>query len=80
MADTAPAAPAVTTDGGITQELLQRHGRSPQPESRQLVAVLQAVTDVILAEGLALTPAALFAATMAALDRPETQASPEVGL
>ncbi|MEW5303887.1 MAG: hypothetical protein WDW36_006539 [Sanguina aurantia] len=79
MAEPSAAAPAVT-DGGITQELIQRHGRSPQPESRQLVAVLQAVTDVILAEGLSLTPAALFAATMAALDRPETQASPEVAL
>lgn len=66
------------TDGGITTEILAKHGHSAQPESQQLVAVLHATTEAIKAEGLPATPTAYFAAIMSALERPETHNSAQV--
>lgn len=65
-------------DGGVAAEVMHRYGRSGQPESQQVVAVLRAVTDVIKAEGLALSPTSYFAAVMSALEKPDTQASSQV--
>ena len=45
---------------------------------RQVCAVLQAVLDVVAAQGMQPTPTAIFAAVMSSLDRPQTQASAEV--
>ncbi|PNH02025.1 Ribosomal RNA-processing protein 12 [Tetrabaena socialis] len=67
-------------DGGVAAELSQRHGRSAQPESQQVMAVLRAVTDVIRSEGLPLSPTSYFAAVMSALEKPDTQAAPQGGL
>lgn len=64
-------------DGGVAAEVMQRYGRSGQPDAQQVVAVLRATTEVIRAEGLPVGPTAYFAALMAALDKPETQASPQ---
>lgn len=69
----------VDTDGGIIAEISSRHGHSAQPQSKQVVAVLQAVLDVLQAEGMPRTPTTMFAATMSAMDKPETQASAQVG-
>lgn len=63
---------------GLVAEILAKHGQSAAPESRQIVAVLQAVSEVIRAEGLPVSPTSLFAAIMAALDKPETRSSEEV--
>lgn len=65
-------------DGGISAEVTSRYGNSAAPDSKQVIAVLQAVTDIIKAEGLPVTPTSLFAATMSALENPDAQASPEV--
>jgi hypothetical protein len=65
-------------DGGVTEEVSRRHGNSSQPESQQIMAVLNAVKEVILAENLSVTPTALFAATMSALEKSETQQSAQV--
>eukprot|EP00878_Enallax_costatus_P036532 GHUV01041032.1.p1 GENE.GHUV01041032.1~~GHUV01041032.1.p1 ORF type:complete len:246 (+),score=51.10 GHUV01041032.1:709-1446(+) len=62
-------------DGGIVTEIQSRHGHSAQPESQQVLAVLQAVLEVINAEGMAATPTTIFAALMSALDRPDAQGS-----
>ncbi len=43
----APPVSAVTTDGGVVAEVLAKHGRSAQPESQQVVAVMRAVCDVV---------------------------------
>ncbi|EFJ51860.1 hypothetical protein VOLCADRAFT_87463 [Volvox carteri f. nagariensis] len=67
-------------DGGVAAEVTQRYGRSAQPESQQVVAVLQAVTDVIRNEGLPLSPTSYFAAIMSALEQPSTQGSHQVVL
>lgn len=69
----------IDTDGGIVAEINSRHGRSAQPQSKQVVAVLQAVLEVLQAEGMPRTPTTMFAATMSAMDKPETQASAQVG-
>lgn len=65
-------------DGGIENEIMSRHGHSAQPESQQLVAVLQALQEVIAAEGLPATPTSYFAAAMSALEKPETRSSAQV--
>jgi hypothetical protein len=65
-------------DGGVTDEVSRRHGHSSQPESQQIMAVLNAVKEMIVAENLAVTPTALFAATMSALEKPDTQQSAQV--
>lgn len=65
-------------DGGIVTEIKSRHGHSAQPESQQVLAVLQAVLEVIGAEGMAATPTTIFAALMSALDRQDAQSSPVV--
>ncbi|KAG2487102.1 hypothetical protein HYH03_014215 [Edaphochlamys debaryana] len=67
-------------DGGVAAEVMQRYGRSAQPESQQVLTVFRAVTDVIRAEGLPLSPTSYFAATMSALEKPETQGSQQVVL
>jgi hypothetical protein len=66
------------SEGGVVAELRARHGRSAQPESQQVLAVLQAVLEVVQAEGLQPSPTALFAAVMSALERKETRSSPQV--
>lgn len=43
-----------------------------------MVAVLQALKEVVAGEGLTVTPTSLFAAAMSALEKPETQASAQV--
>jgi ribosomal RNA-processing protein 12 len=63
----------------VHAEIKARHGHSAQPESLQLKAILQAVTEVIQAQGMEVTPLTLFAATMSALEKPESLASPQVG-
>mmetsp|Transcript_19672 Transcript_19672/g.54892 ORF Transcript_19672/g.54892 Transcript_19672/m.54892 type:complete len:1497 (+) Transcript_19672:183-4673(+) len=65
----------VDNDGGITEEVMAKHGHSNQPESQQLVAVLAALTEVIHAQSLPLTPTSFFAATMSALEKPDTRSS-----
>jgi ribosomal RNA-processing protein 12 len=67
-----------SSDGGIISEVKSRHGHSAQPESQQVMAVLQAVLEVIQAEGMSATPTTIFAALMSALDRPDAQNSTEV--
>ena len=52
----------------IADELLRRHGRSQQPSSARLVALLKATLDVLASRGLSATPGALFAALMPALE------------
>lgn len=68
------------SDGGISSEILGRHGHSAQPESQQIVAVFHAVVEVIASEGMTVSPVSLFAAVMSSLDRPETQGSPNVSM
>lgn len=67
-----------SADGGIVAELQSRHGHSAQPESQQTLAVLQAVLEVIAAQGMSTTPTTMFAALMSALERPDAQESPVV--
>jgi hypothetical protein len=67
-----------SADGGIVSELQSRHGHSAQPESQQVLAVLQAVLEVISAQGMSTTPTTMFAALMSALERPDAQESPVV--
>lgn len=67
-------------DGGIAAEIMSRHSNSRQPESQQVVAVLRAISEVVKGEGLDVTPTAMFAATMSALEQPETIKSPQVTL
>lgn len=67
-----------SADGGIVSELQSRHGHSAQPESQQVLAVLQAVLDVMSAQGMSATPTTMFAALMLALERPDAQESPVV--
>eukprot|EP00775_Hariotina_reticulata_P011429 gene11429-11575_t len=68
------------SDGGIIVEVRSRHGHSAQPESQQVIAVLQAVLEVIQAEGMSTTPTTIFAALMSALDRQDAQNSSETTL
>ena len=64
--------------GGVVTEVYAKHRNSTQPESQQVCAVLGAVMEVVQSEGLQPTPTALFAALMSSLEKPETQASPQV--
>jgi len=67
-------------EGSVVAELRARHGHSKQPESLQVLAVLQAVVEVVTAEGMnAGDPTTLFAACMSSLERPDTRSSPQVG-
>lgn len=69
----------IEMDEGVVAELRARHGHSQQPESQQVIAVLQAVVEVVTAEGMNPSePTTLFAAVMSALERPDTRASPQV--
>ena len=60
--------PALAPNISIAEELLRRHGRSPQPSSARLIALLKATLDVLESRGLSATPGALFAALMPALE------------
>jgi hypothetical protein len=63
----------------VIDELRARHGHSSQPESLQVMAVLQAISEVVTAEGMnPQDPTTLFAAAMSALERPDTRTAPEV--
>eukprot|EP00798_Chlamydomonas_sp_ICE-L_P031076 gene31076-6203_t len=68
------------SDGGVVQEILAKHGNSAQPESRQVVAILQATSEVIKVNGMQVSPISIFAASMSALERPETASSAQVTL
>ena len=62
----------------LTTRACRKRSTNRQPESKQLCAVTEAVVEVIEAEGLRCTPAALFAAGMSSLERPGTLESPPV--
>ena len=64
--------------GSVASALLARHSASPQPLSRAVTAVLRSVLDVLAESGLEPTPATLFAACMASLERGEARADGEV--
>ena len=64
--------------GSVAAALLARHAASPQPPSRAVTAVLRSVLDVLAERSLDPTPAALFAACMASLERGEARADGEV--
>ena len=49
----------------LAQEIFRKYAGKTQPESRQLVAILAAVQEVVKAQGLEVTPTAMFAALMA---------------
>jgi len=49
----------------LAQEIHAKYAGKTQPESRQLVAILAAVQEVVRAQGLEVTPTAMFAALMA---------------
>ena len=63
---------------GVAAEIYAKHRNSSQPESQQVCAVLGAVLEVVQAQSMQPSPTALFAALMASLEKPETQASPQV--
>lgn len=65
-------------DGGVGAEIMARHGHSAQPESQQVIAVLQAVEEVIHAQSLQVTPTSYFAAIMSALEKEDTVKSQDV--
>ncbi|PRW60392.1 ARM repeat superfamily [Chlorella sorokiniana] len=80
---TAPGQAAPPEDDGLgaptlAQEIYRKYAGKTQPESRQLVAILGAVQEVVRGQGLEVTPTAMFAALMASLEKPETLASSEV--
>lgn len=52
---------------GIVAEIIQRHHASQGPDSRALVSVVEAIRDVIQAQGMTVTPVSLFAAATASL-------------
>lgn len=52
---------------GIVDEIIQRHHASQGLDSRALVSVVEAIRDVIQAQGMILTPVSLFAAAAASL-------------
>ncbi len=62
----------------LAAQILARHSRSSQPESKQICVVLGAVTEVLKDEGYSPTPTAYFAAIMSLLEKPETKESPQV--
>ncbi|KAL4855011.1 RRP12-like protein [Chlorella vulgaris] len=62
----------------LAQEIFAKFGGKTQAESRQLVAILTAVQEVVMSQGMEVTPTAMFAALMASLEKPETMASSEV--
>jgi hypothetical protein len=68
----------VDMDGGVIHEVTARHGRSAQPDSQQVMAVLAAVLEVLRGEGMMCSPTTMFAAVMSALDKPEMQQSEQV--
>ena len=63
---------------GLAADLLAKHGHSAQASSQTLCAVLSATLEVLQSQGLEATPAALFAAVMSSLDKPEGRESSEV--
>lgn len=69
---------SISEDVDLAAQILARHGRSSQPESKQICVVLGAVSEVLRDEGYNPTPTAYFAAIMSLLEKPETQQSPQV--
>ncbi len=63
----------------LPDEIMRRHAGKPGAESRALVGVLGAVLDAVSSRGLDPSPAALFAALMAALDGPRALDDAQVG-
>lgn len=49
----------------LAQEIFVKYAGKTQPESKQLVAILSAVQEVVRAQGMEVTPTAMFAALMA---------------
>lgn len=49
----------------LAQEIFAKFGGKTQAESRQLVAILTAVQEVVMSQGMEVTPTAMFAALMA---------------
>ena len=58
----------------LAAQILARHSRSSQPESKQICVVLGAETEVLKEEGYSPTPTAI----MSLLEKPETKESPQV--
>jgi len=75
---TTMTADAPTPPPSLPDEILRRHAGKPGAESRALVGVLGAVLDAVRSRGLDPSPAALFAALMAALDGPRALEDPQV--
>jgi len=77
-----PLPPTMTADAptppSLPDEIMRRHAGKPGAESRALVGVLGAVLDAVRSRGLDPSPAALFAALMAALDGPRALEDPQV--
>ena len=48
--------------GDPLAELHAKHRRSPQPESKQVTAVLEAIAEILRQEGIPPSPTAVFAA------------------
>ena len=55
---------SISEDADVAALILVKHGRSSQPESKQICVVLGAVTEVLRDEGYNPTPTAYFAAVM----------------
>ncbi|CAG9462050.1 unnamed protein product [Pedinophyceae sp. YPF-701] len=66
-----------TEEDGLAGYIMQRHGRSRQPESVQLVAMTRAVVQVTRARGLEPSPTAMFSAVVGLLEKPESRANGE---
>lgn len=65
-------------DRGLLEEIQRRHGNSSSVVSKQMMAITSAVLEVLSSQAIDPTPAALFAALLAMLDREETSKNPEV--
>ena len=65
---------------GLAAELLAKHKNSTQASSQVLCAVLAATLEVLESQGLPATPAALFAAVMSSLEKPEGSGPHEVSI
>jgi hypothetical protein len=63
---------------GMADEIFARYRNSKQLESQHVCAILEAVLEVLKAQGSQPTPTALFAALMSSLEKPETLAHAEV--
>ena len=81
-ADVGPTQPEPSSqqaDRSLVLELQGKFKNNQQAETQQMLAVLGACGAVLASAGLPDSPTALFAASMSSLEKPEIQASPEVG-